>query len=75
MYSTYHFNSVSEITIDVVEAIKATYKGKSIVITIEENDEDDIPNFHKEILANRLADIDNTVFEPTNAYLNAFKKM
>jgi hypothetical protein len=36
MYTTYHFNSVSEITSDVIDSIKIAFKGKSIVLTVEE---------------------------------------
>lgn len=36
MYTTYHLNSASEITADVVEAIKAAFKEKPIVLTVEE---------------------------------------
>ncbi len=36
MYATYHFKSAAEINSDIVEAIKAAFKGKPIVITVEE---------------------------------------
>lgn len=36
MYSTYHFKSASDITVGVLDAIKAAFKGKPIVITVEE---------------------------------------
>lgn len=36
MYTSYHFQSASEINKDIIEAIKAAFKGKPIVITIEE---------------------------------------
>ena len=36
MYTTYHFQSASEINKDIIEAIKAAFKGKPIVITVEE---------------------------------------
>jgi len=36
MYATYHLSSAQEITIDILEAIKATFKAKAITITVEE---------------------------------------
>ncbi len=36
MYTTYHLSSAQEITIDILEAIKANFKSKPIVITVEE---------------------------------------
>jgi antitoxin YefM len=40
MYTTYHFNSASEITTDIIEAIKLSFKTKAIKITIEEELDD-----------------------------------
>ena len=37
MYTTYHFKSASEINIDVVDAIKAAFKGRPVVITVDED--------------------------------------
>jgi len=36
MYTTYHFKSVAEINTEVLDAIKAAFKGKPVVITVEE---------------------------------------
>jgi len=36
MYTTYHLSSAQEITTDILEAIKANFKSKPIVITVEE---------------------------------------
>jgi hypothetical protein len=36
MYTTYHFQSAKEITNDFLDAIKVAFKGKAIVITVEE---------------------------------------
>ncbi len=40
MYTTYHFKSTTEINADIIEAIKAAFKGKSIVMTIEEEQDE-----------------------------------
>jgi hypothetical protein len=34
--TTYHLSSAQDITIDILEAIKANFKSKPIVITVEE---------------------------------------
>ncbi len=36
MYTTYHFKSAADINVDILNAIKAAFKEKPIVITIEE---------------------------------------
>jgi hypothetical protein len=36
MYTTYHFQSAADITVDVLNAIKTAYREKPIVVTIEE---------------------------------------
>jgi len=37
MYTTFHFGSAEEINIDILEVIKATFKSKPIIITVQEN--------------------------------------
>lgn len=36
MYTTYHLRSPQEINNEIIEAIKAAFKGKPITITVEE---------------------------------------
>ncbi len=36
MYTTYHYNSAVDINDDLLKSIKAAFKGKPIVITVEE---------------------------------------
>ncbi|MBI4647732.1 MAG: hypothetical protein HY738_14370 [Bacteroidia bacterium] len=36
MYTTYHLSSAQEATIEILEAIKAAFKTKPIIITVEE---------------------------------------
>ena len=74
MYTTYHFTSVAEITTDVVESIKTAFKGKSIVLTVEEeNENDEVPQWHLPILKERLQNMDNVEFADTTDFLNSFK--
>jgi uncharacterized protein YneR len=38
MYSTYHFSSAQEVSTEILDAIKATFKSKPITIIVEEDD-------------------------------------
>jgi hypothetical protein len=38
MYTTYHLDSAQEITIDLLDSIKATFKTKAISITVVEEE-------------------------------------
>lgn len=51
MYTTYHLSSADEITIDIIEAIKANFKNKPIMITVEE--EIDTTNYLMSSAANK----------------------
>lgn len=37
MYTTYHLSSAQEVTTDILEAIKTTFKSKPITITVAED--------------------------------------
>ena len=51
MYTTYHLASAQEVTTDILEAIKANFKSKPIVITVEE--EIDTTNYLNFSVANK----------------------
>jgi len=51
MYTTYHLSSAQEITTDILEAIKANFKSKPIVITVRE--EMDTTNYLMSSVANK----------------------
>jgi hypothetical protein len=65
MYTTYHFNSANELSIDIIEAIKIAFKSKPITITISEEEEEDATAFFmnrpidKEILLQSIAQANN----------------
>lgn len=40
MYTTYHLTSAQELSTDILDSIKATYKSKAITIIVEEDDND-----------------------------------
>lgn len=74
MYTTYHFKSTAEITSDVIDSIKTAFKGKSIVLTVEEETiDEEIPQWHIPILQERLMNIENVEFTDTKEFLNTFK--
>lgn len=59
MYSTYHFKNAEDIDTDILNTIKTAFKGKPIVLTVEEDQKDElIPDWHKKIVYQRLAEID-----------------
>ncbi len=65
MYTTYHLTSAQELSTEILESIKATYKTKPITIIVEEdNSYPALTNDEKEILEERLK-------EETNTYLTA----
>ena len=54
MYTTYHLTSAQEATVDILDAIKTTFKSKPITITIEENNDFELTADMKFILEERL---------------------
>ena len=65
MYTTYHLSSAQEITIDILDSIKATFKSKPITIIVEEDDS----NF--ELTAEQKAVLDERLKEDTSTYLTS----
>lgn len=53
MYSTYYFSSAEEVDSSIIDAIKAAYKSKPIIITVEEST-DVLNDVQKAILDERL---------------------
>jgi phosphoribosylformylglycinamidine (FGAM) synthase-like amidotransferase family enzyme len=55
MYTTYHLESAQEVSTDILDAIKATFKSKPITITVEEDDSDfELTADMKNVLEERL---------------------
>jgi hypothetical protein len=74
MYTTYHFSSAQELNVDILEAIKTTFKSMAITITIEEDDD----NFElsvdlKKILDERVSEDESTYLTSKEAF-NALNK-
>jgi hypothetical protein len=65
MYTTYHLTSAQEVSTDILDAIKATFKSKPITIIVEEDDSD------FELTANTKAVLDERLEEDESTYLSA----
>lgn len=61
MYTTYHLDSAQDVGTDLLDSIKATFKSKSITITVEETDcDDELTDEMKAILDERLQEDEST---------------
>lgn len=65
MYATYHLTSAQELSADIVDAIKATFKSKPITIIVEEDEGD----FECELTDEQKAILDDRVKEDRTNYL------
>jgi predicted aldo/keto reductase-like oxidoreductase len=73
MYTTYHLSSAEEITTDILDAIKASFKSKAIVITVEEEVDYELSQEMKYILDQRLAE-DKSDYIPAEQSINELKQ-
>ena len=61
MYTTYHLASAQEVTTDILEAIKATFKSRPITIIVEEDEGDfELTTEMKAVLDERLEEDEKT---------------
>ena len=61
MHATYHLESAQDVDTDLLDSIKATFKSKSITITVRESDDvSELTDEMKEILDKRLLEDENT---------------
>jgi hypothetical protein len=61
MYTTYHLTSAQEVSSDILDAIKATFKSKPITIIVEEDEADfGLTTDMKVILDDRLLEDEDT---------------
>ena len=56
MYTTFHVPSAQEVSVDMLDAIKAAFKTKPITITIEEDSDFELSDESKNMLDSRLND-------------------
>jgi hypothetical protein len=61
MYTTYHLTSAQEVSSDILDAIKATFKSRPITIIVEEGEEEfDLTTDMKYVLDERLLEDETT---------------
>ena len=61
MHTTYYLESAQEVSTDLLDSIKATFKSKSITITVEEVDcDDELTDEMKAILDECLMEDEST---------------
>ena len=61
MYTTYHLTSAQEVTSDILDAIKATFKSKPITIIVEEDETNfGLTTDMRTILDDRLSEDEDT---------------
>ena len=65
MYTTYHLTSAQEVSTDILDAIKATFKSKPITIIVEE----DYSNF--DLTFDMKAVLDERLQEDESTYISA----
>lgn len=74
MYATYHLQSAQEVNADILDAIKATFKSKSITIIVEEDEDNfEISGKMKDILDERLLENEET-YLTAEASINQINK-
>ena len=65
MYTTFHLSSAQEVSSEILDAIKATFKAKPITIIVEEDDTD------FELMSDTKAILDERLQEDESTYLSA----
>ena len=74
MHTTYYLKSAQEVSTDLLDSIKATFKSKSITITVEEADcDDELTDEMKAILDERLLEDESTDMSAED-FLNELKE-
>jgi hypothetical protein len=75
MYTTYHLKSAQEINTDILDAIKAAYKSKPIIITIEEDLSDfELSEDIKTVLDERLQEDEKNYLSAEESIIQLNKK-
>jgi hypothetical protein len=75
MYTTYHLTSAQEVSTDILDAIKATFKSKPITIIVEEDDSDfELSADMKEVLDGRLQEDESTYLSAEDSINQLNKK-
>ena len=74
MHTTYYLESAQDVTTDLLDSIKATFKSKSITITVEETDcDEELTDEMKAILDERLLE-DESTYMSAEDFFNELKE-
>lgn len=73
MYTTYHLTSADELTTDLLDAIKVTFKSKPIKIIVEEDDDTTLSVDMRTILDERVQE-DETTYLTAEASISQLNK-
>jgi hypothetical protein len=74
MYTTYHLTSAQDVSTDILDAIKATFKSKPITIIVEEDESDfDLTADMKTVLDDRLQE-DESIYLSAEESINQLNK-
>jgi hypothetical protein len=65
MYATFHLSSAEELTTEILDTIRATFKSKPITIIVEEDESD------FELTADMKSVLDERLQEDESTYLSA----
>jgi len=75
MYTTYHLTSAQELSTDILDAIKATFKSKPITIIVEEDEGDfELTTEMKTVLDERLQEDEKTYLTSEDSIKHLNKK-
>ncbi len=75
MYTTYHLTSAQELSSDILDAIKATYKSKPITIIVKEDEDDfELSTEMKNVLDERLQEDEETYLTSEDSIKQLKKK-
>ena len=75
MYTKYHLSSAQEVSTDILDAIKATFKSKPITIIVEEDESDyELTTDMKDVLDNRLKEDEKTYLSAEESIIQLNKK-
>ena len=74
MYTSYHLTSAQEVSTDILDAIKATFKSCPITIIVEEDDDNfDLSTELKDTLDQRVQE-DETTYLPAKESISRLNK-
>lgn len=76
MYTTYHLTSAQDVSTDILDAIKATFKTKPTTIIVEEDESDfELTPEMKDVLDDRLQEDENTYLTAEESIQQLNKKL